>query len=614
MSTEKQTMTYQFKGQRWVPLLSLCCMSLVLQGCGGDKKQGGPLEYVVIRSTDVAPATADTGKRGPVHFTDMAHAAGIQFRNETGSKRKMNIPESIGQGVMLFDMDNDGDLDVYIANGGELRTEPTGRIFHNALLRNDGDWKFTDITDDSGLECPEWSCGVSHVDYDADGFLDVYVTQLGANRLFRNINGTGKFEDVTSTVGGGDEGWGTSAAFFDADSDGDMDLYVCNYLDFDIHNPPRGGIPCDWKNLKVCCGPRGLPEAQDTYYEFKDGRFVDRTAEAGFASSRRRKALTAYSLGVVASDVDNDGDMDIYVAVDSRPNLMFSNDGTGHFTEVGQSWQLAVNANATEQAGMGVEAADLNGDGRIDMFVTNFSHDSNTLYLNSGTRDNMYFVDDTARVGLGGEASYPFLSWGVGIHDFDCNGFQDIFVASGHVYPQAEGIADLGTTYAQVNQLFMGREKHLSFTDMASSAGPDMALQKASRGTAFGDIDLDGRIDVLVVNLDDWPCFLRNECTIVGSWLGLKLNSKNPANRSAIGARVRLTLDNGEVKTKEITGGGGYMGVSERFCHFGIPKGRQAKAIEITWPGGAKQTLTPPTANRWYRVHEGNPTLERLSP
>lgn len=534
----------------------------------------------------------------------MTRKAGIRFRNKAGTASKLWIPETIGQGVLLFDFDNDGDLDIYFANGGELR-EKTGGIYHNALYRNDGNWTFKDITEGSGLECSSWSSGVYTVDFDADGFDDVYVTGFGKNRFFRNEKGSGRFEEVH--IGGEAPGYSSSAAFFDADQDGDLDLYVGNYVDFDLEHPPNEGNPCEWKGLSVCCGPRGLGEALDNFYEFKDGRYVEATERFGFAlKDHRGQRKGSYTLGMVTSDFDGDGDQDLYVAVDSRPNLLFENLGNGHFREVAQEWQVAVNIDALEQAGMGVSSADMNADGKMDIFVTNFSHDTNTLYINAGTPQNMFFDDITTRVGLGGEASYHWLSWGNVLQDFNCDGYMDIFVASGHVYPQAEGVLDLGTNYRQPNQLFLGKSYELEFDDAASKAGPGLAIVKVSRGVSFGDIDRDGLVDLVVVNLDDWPDLIRNECEVQGGWIGVQLTSKQAGNRHAVGARVTVLLEGGKRKSfaREVHGAGGYLGGNDFGLHFGLSSDEKPKALRVRWPDGSIETF-PVTANAWQTLQQG---------
>ena len=597
--------------QRHLIGTALAAALALLPACGDSKKGGGTAAKTgVVRFTELPPAAPTTAKSGPLHFVSLTREAGISFKVETGSKEKLFLVESIGQGVMLFDYDNDGDLDLYFAQGGELRAEPTGRTYHNALYRNDGGWRFTDVTDGSGLESPEWSLGVYAADYDGDGFEDVYVTKLGKNRLYRNL-GNGRFKDVTDEVGGGCEQFSSSAAFFDADQDGDLDLFVCNYVVFDIKNPPNRGLPCRWKELQVSCGPRGLPEATNVFYENADGKFVDATAKFGFAAPRNGKPIATYSLGVVTTDFDRDGDQDVYVAVDSRPSLMYENLGGGKFREVAQRWQVALNAEGVEQAGMGVATGDVNGDGWMDIFRTNFSHDTDTLYVNAAAPKAMYFNDETYKSGLGGDATFAPLSWSTTMQDFDCDGRVDIFVVSGHVYPQAEGVANLGTSYAQLNQIFM-QTAPMKFANKAAEAGPAMQIRKVSRGAAFGDIDRDGRIDVVVSNLDDWPDLIRNESDIVGGWLGVRLQGAEPKNRAAIGAHATLEFADGSATVREIVGGGGYLGSNDRTLHFGFAADKKPIRLKVRWPNGAVETCAVPASGRYFGLSQGRPELVSL--
>lgn len=589
-------------------ILVILTAALALSGCGD--KAAPPTETPDAEAPSLPPVEPDVAKTGPLHFRDVTRDAGITFRVKAGSRDKMWIPETIGQGVMLFDYDSDGDLDLYFANGGDMRDEKKLGRYKNALYRNDGDWKFTDVTEGSGLECPEWSAGVYHCDVDADGHDDVYVTQLGENRFFRNVDGTGRFEPKPEW-GGAAGGYSTSAAFFDAEGDGDLDLYICQYVEFDPKNPPNQGLPCEWKNLAVCCGPRGLVPAKDVFFRNENGRFVDRTEESGFVvKSARGEAVGAYSLGVVTGDYDLDGDTDVFVAVDSRPNLTYENLGGGNFREVAEHWQTAVNADAIEQAGMGVAAGDADGDGWIDLFITHFSHDTNTLYLNAARDENVFFDDVTRRAGLGGAASYSFLSWGVGFEDFNCDGLLDIYIASGHVYPQAEGVVDLGTSYAQQNQLFIGTGK-LKWQDRASDSGPAMLKKQVSRGASFGDLDRDGRVDLVVVNMDDWPNLIRNECDVKGRWFGLELIDTNPANRHAVGAHVTLELEDGSRVVREVHGGGGYMGANDQALHFSYGTRDTAKKLTVRWPDGTTTRLKPPAQDSWYELTKGQDELRR---
>jgi hypothetical protein len=554
----------------------------------------------------IAPKPPEEEKKGSLFFRDMAHQAGLTFRTKCGTEEKMWIPETMGHGVAIFDFDNDGDLDLYFGNGGQLKGPKDTNEYFNSLWRNDGDWKFTDVTQGSGVECSEWSCGTFAADYDGDGFIDIFLTQFGKNRLFRNLKGSGKFEDVTDSVGLGYKGWSTSAAFFDADNDGDLDLYVCNYVIFNRDAPPHNGKPCEWRKLKVCCGPRGLPRAYDIFYEQRNGKFVDATEKFGFVpTDSKGQKHGAYSLGVVTSDLDRDGDVDVYVAVDSRPNLLYENLGSGKYKEVSQEWQTARNVDGEDQAGMGVAAADLNGDLMPDLFVTNFSHDTNTLYLNAGQKENMYFDDRSSQVGLGGSASFPYLSWGIGIEDFNCDGMLDIYVASGHVYPQAGWAPGLGTSYNQPNQLYIAKNQ-LQFEDRSPEAGHALSRSQVSRSLACADFDRDGRVDLVVTNNDDYPQILRHECDQVGNWWGFHLRAKNTMNRTAIGASIVFETNQGRKILREINGGGSYQCQGDQSIHLGLPKTESLKSMTCVWPGGKSEQIKVPASSRWYQIIQGS--------
>ena len=551
-----------------------------------------------------------TGENSPLYFRDMTAKSGVEFRNLAGESAKPWIPESIGQGVLMFDYDSDGDLDLGFANGGDLCDPGRGP---NALYRNDGDWRFTDVSATSGLDVADWTCGMYAFDWDADGHEDVYLTQLGTNRLFRNVDGSGRFVEVPGAGGADSPGFSTSATFFDADADGDLDLYVCNYLLWNSKKLPEGGRPCDWKGLEVFCGPRGLPAAQDRFYERTATGFVDATERFGFElRDSGGRSRGSYSLGVTAGDLDGDGDTDVYVAVDSQANLLFENQGSGRFRERGLEWQVALNANAGEQAGMGVAMRDLDGDERLDLFVTNFSHDTHTLYLNASFSEGVFFDDMTSRSGLGGQASYAWLSWGTGIHDFDLDGRLDIFVASGHVYPQIDDKPSVGTSYAQPNQLYTRRGGSSRFIDCARDAGPGIHTPRVSRGAAFGDLDRDGLMDVVVANLDDRPTLLRNESRGDGSWLALELVWRRPENAKGIGSRLSFVTDDGQRILREMRSGGSYLSGDEIAIHLGLAPGRSLKSIEITWPDGEKNQIPAPNLNGRYRLVHGEKTCRRL--
>ncbi|MGH9334798.1 MAG: FG-GAP repeat domain-containing protein, partial [Vicinamibacteria bacterium] len=375
------------------------------------------------------------GSSEPPRFADVRAESGIEFVHESGDRDKRTILSSVGGGAALFDYDGDSDLDVYLVRKGT-----------NQLYRNEGDLRFEEVTEEAGLSKPGWGIGCAAADFDNDGLQDLYVTNVGASVLYRN-RGDGTFEDRTSVLEVGGEGFGASAAFFDADADGDLDLYVANYVAPDQEFPAPGSEPtCLWLGMAVMCGPRGLEGDGDVFYRNEGARFVDATKESGLVDSIR-----AFGLGVVSADYDGDGDVDLYVANDTHPNFLYRNDGGGRFEEVGLLSGAAYDGSGAAQAGMGVDFGDGNGDGYLDIFVTNFSHETNTLYL--GSEDGL-FTDATEEAGLS-TPSLGRLGWGARFSDLDNDGDEDLFVANGHVYPNVADV-DATTSYRQHNQVFLG--------------------------------------------------------------------------------------------------------------------------------------------------------------
>ena len=391
-----------------------------------------------------------------------------------------------------------------------------------------------------------WGMGCAVGDVDNDGDPDVYATYLGPNRLYRN-EARGRFAEVAKEAGVADAGWGASAAFGDLDADGFLDLYATNYVAFDLEHPPSPDIKCSYKGLDVFCGPSGFaPQPDRVYHNRGDGRFVDKSADTGLVS------FVYPGLGVVFGDFDADGDLDIYVANDTAPNLLLRNDGDWQLTEVGLKAGVAFGGTGNPQAGMGVNSGDFDNDGRLDLFVTNFSDDVNTLYRNEG---NLRFEDVTFAAGLGGIVP-PYLGWGTGFFDFDNDGWLDLFAANGHLYPQLEQYP-FGLRYAQANLLYHNRGGH--FVEVGRERGPGWAIEKVSRAASLGDFDNDGDVDLLVVNLNDRPTLLRNEGGNGNNWLGLKLVGVE-SNRDAIGSRVRVVTADLELVREGMASSRGTIG------------------------------------------------------
>ena len=525
----------------------------------------------------------------PVRFTDATAIAGIDFQMRSGGQVKNYIVESKGGGGAFFDYDSDGWLDIYLVNGSRLgdQTEPAPA---NALYRNQGNGTFADHTLTAGVGDTAWGMGCAAADFDNDGDSDLYVTNYGPNTLYRN-QGDGTFHDISRTAGVDLDGWSTSATFGDYDLDGDLDLYVAQYLEFSPATaPPRGGM---WKGVLVFTGPLGLQGTQDVLYRNEgDGTFVDITRKA-----RAGKLDPTYGLGALFGDYDSDGDPDLYIANDSTPNFLYRNQGDGTFREVGVAAGAALSAEGGAQAGMGIAYGDYDRDGDRDLFVTHFEDDYNTLYRNQG--DGTYTVASSA-LGLT-EPSLAHLAFGTCFLDYDNDQDLDLFVANGHVYPQILHVNPSG--YTEANQLFVNQGPTADYRFVETAAG-DVDHAALSRGTAHGDYDNDGDVDLLVFNLDDAPTLLRNDGGNQRNWLTLYLQG-TASNRDGIGAKI--TVSTGDiVQTVELISGGSFLSHSDPRAHFGLGFYQRAQA-EIRWPSGQVQHLEDLAANQLLTVVEPNP-------
>jgi hypothetical protein len=545
---------------------------------------------LAIVSASLLAAASEAAQEGAL--VDVSGATGIDFVNVSGDAPKDYILGSLGGGLALFDYDGDGDLDVYLVNGVELVGGERVARGPNRLYRNEGGFRFVDVTEAAGVGDTGWGVGCAVGDVDDDGAPDLYVTNIGANVLYRN-RGDGTFEDVTESAGVGDASFGASAAFFDADGDGDLDLYVANYVTGDLARlPPRGSEPtCLWLGMAVMCGPRGLDGDRDVFYRNEGGRFVDASEASGLWDGER-----FYGLGVVAADYDDDGDQDLYVANDTQPNFLFNNEGTGRFVEVGLLSGVAYNASGDTEAGMGVDFGDVNGDEVLDLFVTNFSHETNTLYLGGV---GGLFADATEESGLG-SPSLGRLGWGARFADLDRDGDLDLFVADGHVYPRV-GEVDTTTSYRQANQLFLN-EGGGRFREASDLVGGEA---RASRGAAFGDLDGDGDVDVAVANIDDAPSLLRNELAPSAGWIGLRLVGR-ASPRDAYGARVWVRAL-GRTQVGDAHASGSILSSSDPRLVFGLGEAGSAEEIRIRWPSGATSRLENVPGGAYRLVVESRP-------
>jgi hypothetical protein len=528
-----------------------------------------------------------------VQFTDITEKAGIKFTHVSSPEKKY-IVESMSGGVALFDYDNDGYLDIFLVNSLTVDLVKSKQKTKSALYHNNGDGTFTDVTDKAGVGDIGWGMGVAIGDYDNDGFDDIYVTCLGPNHLLRN-NGNGTFTDVTQKAGVGDPRWSTGAAFVDYDNDGKLDLFVSNYVDFDVNHLPEfgSGRTCQFKGIPVQCGPRGLRGAGDTlYHNNGDGTFTDVSKKAGVSDPDGY-----YGLGVICSDFDGDGLVDIYVANDSTPNFLYHNNGDGTFKDIGFASGTAVNENGSEQGSMGVTLGDYDHDGRLDLFVTNFDDDYNTLYHNDG-HGSFTDVSYAAKVAA---VSLPYVGWGTKFFDYDNDGWVDLLVVNGHVYPQLP-------TYRQRN-LVHHNNRDGTFAEVGAELGLPFTEKHTGRGAAFGDIDNDGDVDVIINNLDGVPQLLRNDGGNANNSVLIKTVGVK-SNRDGIGARV--TVVSGDLtQVDEVHSGGSYLSQNDLRLHFGLEKRTKIDSIEVRWPSGVVDKVANLNANRILTIKEGQGVIEQ---
>ena len=527
-----------------------------------------------------------------VTFTDVTEESGVTFRHEDGRSYKKYFVETLGSGVALFDYDNDNAVDIYVVNGTNLDSSDAVPEAMNRLYRNDGTGRFVDVTEASGVGHRGYGVGVCVGDYDNDGWLDMYVTNFSANVLYRN-NGDGTFTDRTAAAGVQALDWSAGCAFADVDADGDLDLYVANYVNFSVETH----TPCRVNGILVYCSPRVYDGVKDIFFlNNGDGTFTENTENAGFDN------LAARGLGVTFGDYDVDGDTDLYVANDADANFLYNNDGNGQFREQSQFSGVALSEHGLVENGMGVAFADYDNDTWLDLAVTNFQHQTNTLYHSDAGE---FFTDQTYSSGTG-DVSLPYLAWGVNFFDFDHDGFQDIFVANGHIHDNVT-LIDSSTTYAQLNHLFWNNGNG-TFTDVTAESGPGLALQRSSRGSAVGDIDNDGDLDLVVSNVGKRVDILRNDGGHrSGNWINLKLVG-TVSNRAAIGTRVLLKVG-ADHQVREVQSGSSYLSQNDLRLHFGI--GTQKKVeLEIRWQNGTVQRFEDVPINRFLKIVESDNQIE----
>lgn len=571
--------------------LLLGCALLLSSGCrragpGEETPAAGPASS----ATDRQEATASQTKAsaGGILFHDVTGSCGIDFVHTDGSSGRRYVIEPMSAGLLLFDYDNDGWIDIYFLNGAPLPGCETVQRPTNKLFRNLGGWKFQDVTAESGTGDPGYGLGVAAADFDNDGDEDFYINNFGPNVFFRN-NGDGTFTDITEQTGTATgHKMGAGVCFLDVDHDGWVDLYVGNYIDFsfDQHRDVTiNGVPS-------YPGPGDYVAIPDTLYHNRgDGTFEDISDQAGIS----RWAGT--TMGMVAGDFDNDGDQDIFICNDVRENFLLINDGQGHFEEVAIPRGVAYDGSGAPQASMGVDCADLNLDGWFDLFMTSYQNELVTFYRNLGEG----FFEDATPVTNAGAGSYPYVTWGVVLADFDNDGDRDVYIACGHVDDNVE-LRDRSTSYRARNIVLMntGRGHFVNVTD---TCGDGLQVVKASRGAAAGDLDNDGRIDLVVLNSRDHPTILRNKTANNNCWLQLVLEGRE-SNRSAIGARVKVVAGD-LVQIDEVRSGRGYQSDWGRRLHFGLGPHQQVDMVEVTWPTGKVERWKKLPANQIVRLIEG---------
>src|SRR3989454_200846 len=544
----------------------------------------------------------------PIVFIDITKQAGLgKFHHRSGAPEKATIIEAPGSGVALLDYDNDGWLDIYLLNGSTVAAMKGKEAPPRAmLLRNNHDGTFTDVTEKAGVANDRWGFGVAVGDYDNDGWPDIYVSNYGKNRLYHN-NHDGTFTDVAEKAGVSLGSWSTGSTWGDYDRDGLLDLFVPGYVQFDADHPPvagQAGIPlsaCQYRGVNFSmCGPRGLPgETNHLFHNNGDGTFTDVSQKAGVANSQR-----FYGLASVFVDADDDGWVDLAVANDSVPRYLYRNLHDGTFEDVSYLSGFALTNEGLAQASMGIAVGDYNRDGRVDFFVTTFSDDYKTLYTNDGDNN---FSDVTFRAGLGGP-TIPFLAWGAGFLDFDNDGFLDLFIANGHVYPSVDQ-RDWGTTWAERPQLFRNLDG-IKFLEVPPAAGSGLADVIPARGAAFGDLFNDGRIDVVLNNMDSAPTLLRNVVKNGNHWIGLQLAGGPKSPRDTIGAKVFLSTG-GVRQRADVISGGSYGSSSDRRVHFGLGSATKVDKLEIQWPSGKREEVVVPGVDRILKVVEGQGVIEK---
>jgi len=529
-----------------------------------------------------------------IRFKDHAKQRSLNFKHDHGGSGEYYYVESMGSGICMFDYDNDGDLDAYFPQGSSLPGWNKKIQLENKLYRNDG-LTWTDVTLEAGVGDKGYSMGCACGDYDNDGAIDLYVTNFGGDVFYRN-NGDGTFSDITDDVGIDNPDMGMSAAFFDSDNDGWLDLYVTNYVDYSIEDNPECTSPMQYPMrgellARSYCDPDLFLGVADKFYYNNQGAFIDRSNRSGIGRYSLR------GMGVIPGDMDNDGDMDVYVANDKDMNLLFINNGRGRFTESALVTGTGYNGTGLAEAGMGVDVGDIDRNGWLDIFVTNYSGETNTLYLNQGTG---LFLDETEQRGLG-RPSIHFLAFGTKFVDLNLDGWLDIYVANGHVIDNID-LFNEQYHHLQHNQIYMNQGG--VYVDQTRNIGGDLLDKAVSRGVAQADIDNDGDIDLIVSNNNDGANLLVNEGSPKNNWIGFYLEG-TASNRQAIGSKIMISTDSG-TQVAWVNPSGSYLTSNDPRVVFGLEREEIVNTVEIQWPGQAKEEIFSGLgSNHYYKIIEG---------
>jgi enediyne biosynthesis protein E4 len=584
-----------------LPLASLCQAPPTpdAQPAGGGNSTGGV--HAAVHDAENRPITAGGFvATGPIVFEDATQKSGLGgFHHVMGTAEKKFIIETMGSGVGLLDYDNDGWLDIYLVNGSTYEAmEGKAAAPHAALFHNNHDGTFTDVTAHAGVANDRWGFGVAIGDYDNDGWPDIFVSNFGKNRLYRN-NHDGTFTDVGEKAGVGLGTWSTGATFGDYDGDGRLDLFVPGYIHYDMNNPPVPGSKsvaysfCNFRGVSVMCGPRGLEGEHDhLFHGNSDGTFTDVSEKAGVSDPNRYYGFTG-----IFADINNDGKVDLVVTDDSTPNYLYINKGNGTFEDDSYASGFALNQDGRETASMGLGVGDYENNGRLDFMVTTFSDDYKVLYHNDGDAN---FTDVSYHSGIA-QDTIPFLGWGVGFLDYDNDGWKDLLMVNGHVYPAVDK-QDWGTSFAQRPLLYRNLEgKKFQLIPPVKDSG--LAVVTPGRGAAFGDLFNDGKIDVVINSVGSTPVLLRNVNPDTHHWVELKLVGGPKSPRDAVGSAVYLTA-NGMRQRGDVISGGSYMSSNDQRVHFGLGDATSAGEVEIHWPSGTVEKVSLPSIDRIFTIEE----------